>query len=222
MRILNNKKLIIMSINIFFINDNNLTKIQFLTGGLLKPLMESVDCREVIMSFLNFQDSRNLSLVSKEMKSVVTVDSSNVFWKSFYLQYFGNSPVILSASSICMKTVVKEAIDEFKYILKNSKTSNFAGRSVTRNHSRILINKSELYVENGKELIFQKFYFSQKKFDLYNSKEENFIEVVGGFLHLRVFPKTVKDCLIDHKFSLKFYKFYKTPVIINDIQKKWK
>lgn len=199
-----------MSNTICAVNKFNSIKLQSLPGGILKRLTDFEDFREVVMTFLNFQDTKSLSLVSKDMKVKITLDSSNVFWKSFYIQYFGQQPVIAPTSSVCMKTLVEEAQDEFNYILRNS---NQFGHSVRYYSSSRSINNKEAYVINVKELALRQYYFSSKQFELYNSKEENYIEVIGGFLQQRVSPSDVKNCLIDHKFNFKFYKLYKLPVI---------
>lgn len=78
------------------------------------------DLRELIMSYLNFQDNKALSQLSKNFHQKVTIESKNVFWLTFYIEYFGQKPDIKINNEICMKEIVLKAQKEFNNILSNS------------------------------------------------------------------------------------------------------
>lgn len=78
------------------------------------------DLRELIMSYLNFQDNKALSQLSKNFHQKVTIESKNVFWLTFYIEYFGQKPDIEINNEICMKEMVLKAQQEFNNILTNS------------------------------------------------------------------------------------------------------
>lgn len=106
-----------MSIASSNISKENSVKLQNLPGGYLQPLMGNIDLREIVMTYLNFQDSKSLTLVSKDFKVKVTQDSKDVFWKNFYIEHFGQQPPSQLPKGFDMLKFVEESHKDFLSLL---------------------------------------------------------------------------------------------------------